>query len=396
MVYGRTMAYDYAYTPPVLRPVHCPSSTAYTVSSRFVCIPTSFSISTSAVGVPQAEALSYINNIDPSATSLYERIETVVSRFVPLFEHVLTDLHRNNPLRQRISGAYSYTDCHGEPDTPEHSDDEDERLTYERELRDWAFNRPINLPDVMQEGYTGDLEKRHFTVSLMETTIKVIVRVTEIRIQPGGPDYAGTPWHVEGMRNEHIVACAMYCTEMINLIPASIEFRMSVTAPHHFIPGDTGATIRTWGLDHLSPCNQHLGSVPMSPGLGVAFPNIYQHRLTSTCLENPHSEGSMTILGLYLMDPDLADGSSGSGWDLTPSTESVPPQQKEWIKRAVEESIDIRLPVEIVEQIINNVEGVMSEQEAEAFAREMREERELFWQAHDTYRFCLPFDVWAT
>lgn len=182
MVYGRTMAYDYAYTPPVLRPVHCPSSTAYTVSSRFVCIPTSFSISTSAVGVPQAEALSYINNIDPSATSLYERIETVVSRFVPLFEHVLTDLHRNNPLRQRISGAYSYTDCHGEPDTPEHSDDEDERLTYERELRDWAFNRPINLPDVMQEGYTGDLEKRHFTVSLMETTIKVIVRVTEIRI----------------------------------------------------------------------------------------------------------------------------------------------------------------------------------------------------------------------
>ena len=51
---------------------------------------------------------SYINNIDPFLTEVYKTLELVLARFIPLFELVLTDLHRSNPLRQRILGTYHY------------------------------------------------------------------------------------------------------------------------------------------------------------------------------------------------------------------------------------------------------------------------------------------------
>ncbi|OBZ68456.1 hypothetical protein A0H81_11485 [Grifola frondosa] len=218
---------------------------------------------------------------------------------------------------------------------------------------------------------------------------------TDIKVLPGGPEYRGTPWRIEGMRNEHIVACAMFCASMVNLTPPCLEFRMSITSPRGIAPGDPGATLRTWGLVHHSPCNQRLGGVTLRPGIAVAYPNIYQHRVTSASLEDPAFEGSMTIISLFLVDPELdQDSMDATALSSTPSTERVPPQQKEWMRRAVEESIDIRIPVEIVEHIIEMVEGLMTDEEARMYAKEMRAEREQFWKLHDERRFCLPFDIW--
>ncbi|GBE77342.1 hypothetical protein SCP_0102150 [Sparassis crispa] len=397
LVYNRTQVYD-SFAPESFslqtRPINTPPSFDYACSSRFACIPTAFSVSRSD-GSLEAKVLSYINNIDPSNTSLYHHIEHVVSRCVTLFEYVLTDLHRNNPLCQRITGSYRYTEWN-EPEEPEFSDDDDGWLAYEREVRQWTLHRPIQPPDVPEQGYPRDLHTRHFKVTLDGRVLRLIVRVTDIRVAPGGPVYTGTPWHVEGMRNENIVACTMLCTSMTNLVPPSLEFRMAITAPR-MEAGDVGAAIRTWGLDHFSARNQYLGHIPLSPGSAVAFPNLYQHRLTATHLRDPNHEGSMTFLGLYLMDPELDayDGKRDSGWEtLSPSSDTVPPQQKEWMRRAVEDSIDVRLPFEIVERIVEEVEGVMTAEEAAAYAKEMREERERFWTLHDEYRFCLPFDIW--
>ncbi|OCH90551.1 hypothetical protein OBBRIDRAFT_793213 [Obba rivulosa] len=389
VVYGRTLSHA---STPALDSIAAPRSNMmneFATSTRFACIPTSFLISEKEEPL-KATSLSYINNIDPKNTSLYGCLEELVAGCVPLFEHVLTDLHRNNPLRQRIPDSYTYTDW-DEPDEPEDSDEED-WIDYRAQLARWSLERPIDLPDVPKEGYTGGLEKRHHVVSFRGQIVQIIIRATELRLNPEEPAHRGTSWRVEGMRNEHIAACLLYCTQAVNIRPPKVSFRMAVSHPKEWQSEDVGGIWRTWGLQPLFPCHQTLGSVELRPGLGVAFPNIYQHRLDHASPVDRSKVASMTLLGLFLVDPDLVKNEELHDEELTPSTSQVPPQQKEWMKNAVEEHINIRLPNEVVEQIIEEVEGVMVEEEVYSLAEEMRHERERFRTLHDQYWFCLPFD----
>ncbi|KZT08812.1 uncharacterized protein LAESUDRAFT_648772 [Laetiporus sulphureus 93-53] len=395
LAYGDTAVYHKPHTPSHLLPVVPPDCEAFSASPLFVCIPTPFSVS-SASDPLQAKALSYIVNVDPHNTALYTDLEVLVARCVPLFEHVLTDLHRTNALQLRVR-AMDTDIAWDEPDEPYRSDDEDNRLVFERELRNWALQRPAKMPDVPRTGYPGDLERRQTVVSLRGKTIKAIVRVTEIRLRPGGPEFGSTPWHVEGMLNEHIVACTIYCAAMTNITPPSLEFRTSVTSPRNFPPGDANTTFLTWGLGNLSPCNQRLGHVPLCPRRAIAWPNVYQHRLTPARLLDSGAPGSLTLISVALLDPELGDSSviSNSVWGLPPTTDRVPPQEKAWIARAAWEALRSRLPVELIEQIVHKVEGLLTVEDAEARARVVREERERFWEMLDECHFCLPFDVWA-
>jgi hypothetical protein len=160
---------------------------------------------------------------------------------------------------------------------------------------------------------------------------------------------------------------------------------MAVTSPRGFSAGDAGATMRTWGFEDGDACHQYIGSVPVRKGLCLAFPNIYQHRQTSFHLLDSSKEGHQTVLSFLLVDPDIHP--------IT-STSNVAPQQEEWIKRAVDQFIDMRLPSEIIEQIMADVEGVMTREEAKRMRTEMLEERKQFRKQNDSYHFCVPFDVW--
>ncbi|KAL4250305.1 Protein of unknown function DUF4246 [Abortiporus biennis] len=379
---------------PICKPA-TPSEHTYATSFKSAWIPTPFTISPS--NKPhQASRLSYINGIDPCRLHLYSLIEDCLTRSIPLFEHVLADLHRNNPLHQRIKGHCRYTEWN-EPEEPEYSDDEEGWLNYEREVRQWALQRPLEVPDIPESGYPGGIDYRKYTVSLRGTTIKVIVRATDISLKPDSPTpFTGTTWHVEGMKNERIVACVFHCLSTVNIHPPSIEFRMAMCSPNKFVPGDEGATVRTWGLTNFSPANQYLGSVQLQAGFSIAFPNLYQHRLTEATLEDPTKEGSATILSFLLVDPDLSPvENDGVDPECIPSTLNIPPQQKEWMEKATEENLDVRLPTEVVEKIIEMVEGVMTREEASVYAEAMKKERERFWGIHDERWFCLPFDIWA-
>lgn len=127
------------------------------------------------------KAISYINNLHPRETVLYGFIEDLLERCLPLFGHVLTDLHRNNPLYQRIKGACRYTEW-DEPEPPDHSDDEDGWSRYERDVRKWVMQRPIQLPDVPVNGYQGGLETRRHVVDLLGKTLQIVVHVYDIQL----------------------------------------------------------------------------------------------------------------------------------------------------------------------------------------------------------------------
>ena len=135
---------------------------------------------------------------------------------------------------------------------------------------------------------------------------------------------------------------------------------MATTFPSGFRPHDVGATLRTWGLQSGDECNQVIGSVRLRTGLSIAFPNIYQHCIQGVRLRKGCDEGRLAVLEFYLVDPDVPP---------IVSTADLAPQQRNWILRALEDSLDRRLPEEILEKIVDMVESVFSDEEAEGIAR---------------------------
>ena len=162
---------------------------------------------------------------------------------------------------------------------------------------------------------------------------------------------------------------------------------MAINYPRGFSAGDTGATLRTWGLRDSDSCHQYIGSRPVHDGLAIVFPNIYQHHQTSFTLLDPTKPGRQRVITFFLIDPDIQP---------IVSTAMVAPQQREWIKQAVDESLDRRIPVEIVERIMEYVEGVMEVGESEKYGKALWEVRETFREANNNYHFCIPFDIWSS
>lgn len=179
LVYGRTLVRSLSGdVVPVQRPPFAQIN--YTISSDFACLPTLFSVSHDPDPLT-VSALSYINGVPPWQHGLYRSLEGALAASIPLFEHVLTDLHRSNLLSHRIPGTCKYTTW-DEPLTPENSDDEEGWTVYQREMNAWTMSRPIQYPDVPEEGYTGGLERRKFKASLRGRNVKVILKVTDISL----------------------------------------------------------------------------------------------------------------------------------------------------------------------------------------------------------------------
>lgn len=160
---------------------------------------------------------------------------------------------------------------------------------------------------------------------------------------------------------------------------------MAVTYPRGFTAGDNGATLRAWGIKDGDSCHQYIGDVPLRPGLSLVFPNIYQHCQTAFSLADSTKAGHITFVWFYLVDPEIKP---------IISTAVVAPQQKEWIRKALDESLDPRIPNEIIDRILGYVEGIMTAEEAHNYKVQLTEDRHQFTQANDSYHFCLPFDIW--
>lgn len=244
--------------------------------TEFQLLPTEIRVSESG----QAKINSYINNLHPELDAeLYSLIERIFTFFVPLFNGVLHDLL---------------------PDSPNGFQD---NITY-----------------------------------LHGRDIQVIVKIKSIELSPEKPEFNGGDWHIEGEKEEHIVASGIYCFHTENISESCVDLRQ------------------------LRGKNQEMGSLPTSENSLTSFPNICQHRSGAFKLQDPNKPGFRKILVFFLIDPAKR---------IT-STRNVPPQQLDWFEG---ELIKIppfdRIDTNIVRGITKFLECPYSEERATEFRNQL-------------------------
>ena len=208
-------------------------------------LPTDVQIQQDGDGNITAKILDYINNLHPSEHSkLYGTLEGVLVRFIPLWERVLGDLLWHAEPPSRVPDGYSIRD--DEPERPPWV--EWRRREEDPVIEEWSKSCLI-LPDAKPyvPGYrVAPHRTRHY--SLANRKLQIITKLANIHLEPSeGPNaivgkdrYNGGSWHVEGMRNEHIVATGIYYYEQENITESKLSFRMLVGEPGGSINAEGG------------------------------------------------------------------------------------------------------------------------------------------------------------
>lgn len=191
--------------------------------------------------------------------------------------------------------------------------------------------------------------------------LQVIVKLADIILTPDNPSYDGGVWHVEGMKNEEIVASGIYYYDIHNTTRSRLHFRNSVNEPNYEQNDDKGM-FHIYGLVHGEPLSQRLGYIETIEERCIVFPNMLQHKVESFELENPEENGHRRILVFFLVDPTMK---------IT-STADIPQQQRNWIFDEISISTNI---ASVLIDIICDYAGLMDLAKAKEHRDALMKER---------------------
>ncbi|KAJ2686757.1 hypothetical protein IWW39_003397 [Coemansia spiralis] len=283
-------------------------------SGKFSWLPSEFRVDDSRAVMIE----SYINNLHPVRhATLYPIIASIFSKFLPLLEHVLTDLVHPRQLRVELDlyNCYSY-------DGPKPERDDQSYYEYLDDLRDWEDSATYVEP-----------EPKSFSV------------------------YGGKGWSIAGLDNKCIIATGIFFYDVVNISQCSLEFREPFNAAHDVSTEmEYAAIIHTYDLDMdfaggFDRTSQELGKVDIKDGLCVVFPNTYQYKMSRIARGIASKPGHCKMLTFYYVDPSKR----------IPSTEIVPPQQRDWWMEQVLASKPLcNLPLLVVDGIIGRVDSPIS------------------------------------
>ncbi|CAI5459588.1 unnamed protein product [Closterium sp. Yama58-4] len=249
---------------------------------------------------------------------MYRGLEHIfATAFVPLFNKVLTEAVQQRRERFDYDIYGWYDEWKGEREYDKEDDDD---------YHQWLVDRQPKQPDTPAEFSPPPPPSPGHVVDLKGRRLQVVVKVASIRLTPESPRYPGGSWHVEGMRNEHIVATGIYYFDSDNITESRLQFRITVAEPD-YEQNDNKGVARIYGLVDDGPLTQPLGSVRTDiPNLCLAFPNHFHHRVAPFELQDKTRAGHRKILVFFLVDPRVA----------IVSTARVPPQQLSWHRRELE------------------------------------------------------------
>ncbi|KAI0708785.1 hypothetical protein C8T65DRAFT_576237 [Cerioporus squamosus] len=349
-------------------------------SAKYQWLPTDFETPGAGVAWP----LSYINNLHPiKHRDLYPTISSILGRFVPLFERVLSDVIRPEPDGVIKADPRTWYDHLEEPEF-EDDDDDEEGIEEWEETYKWPL---IPEPPPFQPPRDDGVPRLSMTD--LGSTIQVIVKMASIVLTPEQPRYAGGAWHVEGMANERIVATGLYYYACENITESWLDFRITAGTEHGYdMPyqqSDHQGYLAAYGFAGGDPLNQPLGHIVAEEDKCVAFPNIYQHRVDAFELADPSRPGYRKILCFFLVNPTTR----------IVSTSDVPPQQEEWVREDAADMAELRtLPRELQDIVMRYARvGTISRGEAVRDREELMKERASFVMEHNEQVFETKFNM---
>ncbi|GAB9477062.1 hypothetical protein Gpo141_00014121, partial [Globisporangium polare] len=280
---------------------------------NFQWIPSDFHINEDDGSV---RILSYINNLHPARhASLYNSIEAIFARFVPMFERALSS-DKETTLEPQF-------------DVPE--------------CAQYREDRP-DFPD--SSSSLGSLSP---TVKLGGRTVQVIVKIAEIVLTPESRKYPGGSWHIEATDAEQIVATGIYYFACDNIRESKLSFRVKTHGPKYEQSDDAGVAAM-YGMENHARLVQPLGSLHTMADRCLVFPNGVQHKVEPFELEDPSKPGVRKILAFFLVHPDKT----------IPSTAVIPPQQQEWIEAA---EVPLLKRMKLVESVESEIREFLSSNE---------------------------------
>ncbi|GAA5922906.1 hypothetical protein JCM3775_006180 [Rhodotorula graminis] len=353
-----------------------PRNAVHSTSKKFQWLPSDFDIDESG----KTTISSYINGLHPvDHAPLYLVLARLFEHFLPMFERVVSDLQAPPP--RRINVDYNVVGSwYGE--LPDYMDDE--------QWHEWEESKVLSLPEPAPFDLavkSAELKRRTEApvFPLKGRKLQVIVKLANIQLSPDNPDYPGGVWHVEGMQNEEIVASVIYYYDQLNIGESRLAFRGTFADEElPYEQNDVRGVKTVFGIDPEGPCLQYYNSANTCGGRALAFPNIYQHKVSPFSLADPTQPGHRKILVFFLVDP------------LKPivSTSRVPPQQRAWVERELprNERTD-KVPVELWDQVLSDVEGLMTYDEAKAVRDELMKERKFLVEENSQKVFERAFSL---
>jgi hypothetical protein len=349
---------------PAPRFIESRGNKSFGYSRKYQWLPSEFSVGADG----KVSIRSYINNLHPEEHSnLYKSIEEIFARFVPLFNRVLDDHHAQRPRRVHIASEDMY-----------------DVYTHEEEDGEENYEFVLNLPEEMPIFEPPIVSRSVPPIDLKGRDLQVIVKLANVVLTPENPTYPGGSWHVEGMRNEEIVATGIYYYQNENITDSFLQFRAAVCEPEYEQHDERGVEA-AYGLTNEGPLNQSLGYIFCREDRCVAFPNLYQHRLDPFELIDKSKPGVRKILVFFLVNP---------GKPII-STATVPPQQASWYHKEIARlsGLSSVLPSELQEAILSFVNFPMSLYEAKLHREELMKERKFFVQQHNDVLFERHFSL---
>ena len=123
-----------------------------------------------------------------------------------------------------------------------------------------------------------------------------------------------TSWHLEGVKEEHIIATGIYYYDLNNVTDSNIEFRSVLGNPQgdiNYPQGGNAYADYHYGLCDPTGNNSfsnsgtqlNLGKIDTKQNTCLVFPNFLQHRVPEFELKDDSQPGNRSILVFFLVDP---------------------------------------------------------------------------------------------
>ncbi|KAF3769013.1 hypothetical protein M406DRAFT_250309 [Cryphonectria parasitica EP155] len=334
---------------------------------------------------------SYINNLHPTKyPEIYVAIEQMINTAIPAWDQCLLTYQDNTlqgpglrksrftPLRDLFSRERRSL---WSPSHPAKVADAELDLSTVGDLYGWVkdeaerkwmiLRKPVLYGpcwgcDAHYDSYItrAGVEKTEGRLfrKFKASGLQIIVKMTSIELTPDKPESPLEDWH--GLMNEKICATALFCLDSENITECSLNFRMQMCDQQDvletYIEGDyIYEGVRHWlecvygfnSADEESICIQNYGHVEIREGRLLAFPGVFQHRVSPFKLVDPTKPGHRRFIALWLVDPH----------ERIISTANVPPQQRDWwVESAFGESSQAqreatrKIPFELLQLLYEN------------------------------------------